>query len=83
MIYHSLVIQIYIIKIIKTHKWIKSFKFIKKNIIIKYFYKNKDCLSIQDFDFIKLLAKGAYGRVWLVRRKVTGDIYAMKIINMA
>jgi len=28
-----------------------------------------------------MISKGAYGRVWLVKRKATHDIYAMKIIN--
>jgi serine/threonine protein kinase len=40
-------------------------------------------VGIVDFDFIKLISKGAFGRVWLVKRKLTGDIYAMKIINFA
>jgi len=49
--------------------------------------KTEDGLSslikIKDFEFIKLISKGAYGRVWLVKRKITGDHYAMKIINFA
>lgn len=40
-------------------------------------------IGIKDFDFIKLISKGAFGRVWLVKRKLTGDLYAMKIINFA
>lgn len=40
-------------------------------------------IGIKDFDFIKLISKGAFGRVWLVKRKLTGDVYAMKIINFA
>ena len=40
-------------------------------------------ITIEDFEFIKLINKGAYGKVWLVRRKITGDYYAMKIINFA
>ena len=36
---------------------------------------------IHDFYFIKLINKGAFGRVWLVKRKETNDYYAMKIIN--
>lgn len=38
-------------------------------------------IKIEDFVFVKLVSKGAYGRVWLVKRKVTGDYYAMKIVN--
>lgn len=37
--------------------------------------------SIEDFQFIKMISKGAYGKVWLVKHKLTGDLYAMKLIN--
>ncbi len=40
-------------------------------------------MSIEDFDFIKMLGEGAYGKVYLVRKKTTGDLYAMKIIDYA
>mmetsp|Transcript_3344 Transcript_3344/g.2898 ORF Transcript_3344/g.2898 Transcript_3344/m.2898 type:complete len:185 (+) Transcript_3344:1056-1610(+) len=40
-------------------------------------------ITIKDFDFIKPIGKGAFGRVWLVKRKNTGDLYAMKVINFA
>ena len=40
-------------------------------------------MGIDDFIFLKLIGKGAFGRVWLVKRKATDDIYAMKIINSA
>lgn len=39
-------------------------------------------LKIKDFEYIRLINKGAFGRVWLVRRKLTNDIYAMKIVNI-
>jgi p70 ribosomal S6 kinase len=32
---------------------------------------------------LKLVSKGAFGRVWIVKKKNTEDIYAMKIINFA
>lgn len=28
-----------------------------------------------------MISKGAFGRVWLVKKKVTEDLYAMKIID--
>ena len=28
-----------------------------------------------------MLGKGAYGDVWLVRRRLTGDLYAMKMTD--
>lgn len=37
---------------------------------------------MKDFVYIRLINKGAFGRVWLVRRKSTNDIYAMKIVNI-
>ena len=30
-----------------------------------------------------MISKGAFGRVWLVKKKFTQDIYAMKIVNFA
>jgi len=38
---------------------------------------------IKNFEFIRFLGKGAYGIVWLVKRKATGDFYAMKIVDSA
>lgn len=40
-----------------------------------------EAINISDFKFIKLISKGAFGRVWLVRKDQ--DIYAMKIVNFA
>lgn len=30
-----------------------------------------------------MIGKGAYGKVFLVKRISTGDIYAMKVVNIA
>ena len=38
-------------------------------------------IGIKDFEFLNLIGKGAYGQVFLVKRKLTDDLYAMKIIN--
>ncbi len=40
-------------------------------------------VCITDFEPIKLISKGGYGRVWLVRKKATKELYAMKVINLA
>jgi serine/threonine protein kinase len=37
---------------------------------------------IEDYEFIKLISKGAYGKVYLVRKKTTNDFYAMKTIKL-
>lgn len=38
-------------------------------------------LRIQDFEFIKLIGKGAFGEVSLVRLKANKRVYAMKMLN--
>mmetsp|Transcript_26605 Transcript_26605/g.47828 ORF Transcript_26605/g.47828 Transcript_26605/m.47828 type:complete len:284 (+) Transcript_26605:5583-6434(+) len=38
-------------------------------------------ISIDDFDVLKLLGRGAFGKVFLVSHKVTQKLYAMKVIN--
>eukprot|EP01114_Cavostelium_apophysatum_P017666 TRINITY_DN5304_c0_g1_i3.p1 TRINITY_DN5304_c0_g1~~TRINITY_DN5304_c0_g1_i3.p1 ORF type:complete len:1047 (+),score=344.11 TRINITY_DN5304_c0_g1_i3:221-3361(+) len=36
---------------------------------------------LRDFQFIKPISKGAYGKVFLARKKKTGDLYAIKVLN--
>jgi len=43
----------------------------------------KSEVSIEDFEFLKKLGKGAYGEVYLVRKIQTGEKYAMKIVDFA
>eukprot|EP01105_Mastigella_eilhardi_P004200 TRINITY_DN1557_c0_g1_i4.p1 TRINITY_DN1557_c0_g1~~TRINITY_DN1557_c0_g1_i4.p1 ORF type:complete len:808 (+),score=112.48 TRINITY_DN1557_c0_g1_i4:3034-5457(+) len=38
-------------------------------------------VSIHDFAFEKALTRGAYGKVWLARKKSTGDLYAVKVLS--
>lgn len=35
-----------------------------------------------DFKTIRLLGKGAFGKVYLVQRRLTKDLYAMKTIEL-
>ena len=39
--------------------------------------------SIKDFDIIKPISKGAFGSVFLAKKKVTGDYYAIKVLRKA
>ena len=44
--------------------------------------KRKNAVGLCDFDFISMIGNGAFGRVWLVKRKNVDDFYAMKIVNV-
>lgn len=37
--------------------------------------------SIRDFEVIKPISKGAYGSVYLAKKKLTGDYYAIKVLR--
>lgn len=37
--------------------------------------------SIRDYDIIKPISKGAYGSVYLARKKLTGDYFAIKVLR--
>ena len=37
--------------------------------------------SIEDFEVLKLISSGAYGKVYLCRKHTTGDMYAIKIMR--
>ena len=38
-------------------------------------------VSLEDFDLLKVLGKGGFGKVMLVKKKGTSDIYAMKVLK--
>lgn len=42
--------------------------------------KIKDRTSIEDFEIIKPISRGAFGRVFLAKKRVTGDLFAIKVI---
>jgi len=60
-----------------------SDSYVKNDVASKGRELHRPGIGIDDFEFLKMISKGAFGRVWLVRRKATRDIYAMKIINLA
>lgn len=43
--------------------------------------KIKDRTSIEDFEIIKPISRGAFGRVFLARKRITGDIFAIKVMT--
>ncbi|KAJ7325313.1 hypothetical protein JRQ81_018333 [Phrynocephalus forsythii] len=40
-------------------------------------------LGLEDFESLKVVGRGAFGEVWLVQKKDTGHVYAMKILLKA
>ncbi|KAI9512257.1 kinase-like domain-containing protein [Russula earlei] len=44
-------------------------------------YKSKRSLTPRDFEFLKLIGRGTFGRVFQVRKKDTKRIYAMKVLS--
>ncbi|GAB2265364.1 hypothetical protein Dimus_000424 [Dionaea muscipula] len=43
----------------------------------------KDRTSIEDFEIIKPISRGAYGRVFLAKKRATGDLFAIKVLKKA
>jgi len=41
----------------------------------------KSALGVNDFDFLRMIGKGTFGRVFQVRKKDTKRIYAMKVLS--
>ncbi|KAH8999212.1 serine/threonine protein kinase [Lactarius akahatsu] len=44
-------------------------------------YKSKRSLVPRDFEFLKLIGRGTFGRVFQVRKRDTKRIYAMKVLS--
>lgn len=42
--------------------------------------KFKDRTTIEDFEILKPISRGAFGRVFLAKKRVTGDLFAIKVI---
>ena len=42
-------------------------------------HSSKDRTSIDDFEIIKPISRGAFGRVFLAKKRATGDLFAIKV----
>ncbi|KAJ2805772.1 Serine/threonine-protein kinase, partial [Coemansia helicoidea] len=53
------------------------------HIRMQYCFNKKDAtpLSMEQFDLLKVIGKGSFGKVLQVRKRDTGRIYAMKILS--
>ncbi|KAL7595631.1 hypothetical protein Lser_V15G29604 [Lactuca serriola] len=45
--------------------------------------ENKDRTSIDDFEIIKPISRGAFGRVFLAKKRTTRDLFAIKVLKKA
>lgn len=55
----------------------------KIKIGVQYVENRKKALTIEDFDLMKVIGKGSFGKVMMVRKKDTARIYALKTIRKA
>ena len=37
-------------------------------------------MSIDDFEILKPISRGAFGRVYLAKKRATGDLFAIKVV---
>ncbi|KAG8654675.1 hypothetical protein MANES_05G161800v8 [Manihot esculenta] len=42
---------------------------------------HKERTSIDDFEIIKPISRGAFGKVFLARKRITGDLFAIKVLK--
>lgn len=67
-----------------NHQWISLEKgFGKLNITVDYQPSKNEPLSIDDFDLLKVIGRGSFGKVMQVRKKDTQKIYALKALRKA
>ncbi|XP_028801718.1 probable serine/threonine protein kinase IRE [Neltuma alba] len=46
-------------------------------------HSSRDRTSIEDFEIIRPISRGAFGRVFLARKRATGDLFAIKVLKKA
>ncbi|KAI9101590.1 hypothetical protein K1719_023834 [Acacia pycnantha] len=46
-------------------------------------HSSKDRTTIDDFEIIKPISRGAFGRVFLAKKRITGDLFAIKVLKKA
>lgn len=53
----------------------------KRKTVRRKYEDIQESVGVKDFEFLAPLGEGGFGSVWLVRRKSTEDLYALKLIR--
>jgi serine/threonine protein kinase SCH9 len=56
-------------------------RFTAHSALIPFPAQNRQALTPRDFEFLKLIGRGTFGKVFQVRKKDTKRIYAMKVLS--
>jgi len=73
----------------ELEEWVKAYEEVRKNVMAvaqkrtdEFLAKTeKKNVTINDFDMLKVLGKGTFGKVMLGREKASGQLFAIKILK--
>lgn len=62
-------------------KWLEILKKEKRLFEAKWNKQNTSTTKLEDFDLVRTLGTGSFGRVMLIKKKTNGSYYALKILE--
>lgn len=51
-----------------------------RSLRISFIYLVKDRIFIDDFEIIKFISRGVFGRVFLAKKRIIGDFFVIKVL---
>jgi len=64
----------------ERHAWIEALQKNQKGLQV-HVEKEMEKVSVEDFDLLNLIGKGSFGKVMQVKKKDSGKIFAMKVLD--